>query len=47
MYMCFPMELFICYKAASVKFNECLGPKFLFWICVLYCLRTHSTRGYK
>lgn len=27
MCMCFPVELFICYKAASVKFNEYFGSK--------------------
>ena len=30
--MHFPIKLFICYKAASVKFSEWLGPWISLWV---------------
>lgn len=38
--MHFPMKLFICYKAARVKFSEWLGPRVSLWVLRLALFET-------
>lgn len=38
--MHFPIKLFICYKAARVKFSEWSGPRVSLWVLRLAVLKT-------